>query len=163
MSEDEERILRELEELLDASEEAWDRERLFSLLDELGIESGRIRASMLEDADRAIAVLEHAKGSSGIRNPASFAIANWRAGFDPRARRSIQAPRVELEEAAPALSAIELAWHLEERGSQAAIFVLTLMSSAIGRTGGFRPVLEAGFHVRERYDENGELVERDIA
>lgn len=160
------------QELLDAGAELvvltegdaqiiWTRQRVHDLLDELDITSGALREAMLNDPERARAVLQHAKGSVGIRNPASFAIANWRAGFDPRGRSERSEER-ELDEQAPTLSAIELAWHLEERGSAVAPFVLAMMLAAIARNGGFRPVLEAGFRLRERYDDDGELVEREL-
>lgn len=122
--------------LLDEAELAWRKARALELMDELGILPGPIRDEMTADPARAVAVLQRAKGSPGIRNPAALAISNWRRGADPRPR----APRSdELVEEAPLLETIEHAWSLETAISNQ---ILRMMSAAIGRTGGFRPVLE---------------------
>jgi hypothetical protein len=121
--------------------EAFDAElvgdaALDELLDELGI-LGAVRSQMLADPARARAVLVHAKSSSGIRNRAAFAIANWRARFDPRGREP--GAQLRLVEEAPTLDALELAWSLD---SPIAREVVRMMTAAIERTGGARALLE---------------------
>ena len=131
--------------------------RTCELMDELAI-AGNVRDAMLGEPERARAVLEHAIASSGIRNPAAFAIVNFRKGFDPRAR-VVVAARAELVEEAPTLAALELAWQLEDEGSIVAPYVLRLMRSAIERTGGARRLLEDAFgsHDEPRTTEQLEL------
>lgn len=134
--------------------------RALDLLDELGI-YGRLREEMLRDPERAIAVLEYAVGEPGIQNPASFAISSWRRGDDPRKRSASARAREELpQEQPPTLSALEYAWSRE--GSAVGGALLKMMSHSIERAGGMVKVLEAGWLWRERYDEDGELLSRDL-
>lgn len=140
---------------LDEAERLWTKQRVLDLLDELAIAGATLREEMLRDPERARAVLTHAKGSAGIRNVAAFAVANWRAGFDPRDRVVVDEP--ELTEAAPTLSALELAWHLEGEGSFVAAPVLAMMRVAIARTGGCRRLLDDGFYVRETRVDDEQL------
>jgi hypothetical protein len=132
-------VERELVELFDADlvdEELTAEAAVVELMDELGI-LGSIRSQMLGDLGRARAVLVHAKSSSGIRNRAAFAIANWRARFDPRGRA--EGAQLRLVEEAPTLDALELAWSLD---SPIAREVVRMMTVAIERTGGARALLE---------------------
>jgi hypothetical protein len=130
------------------------RARVNELVDELAIDSMRLRDEMLDNPGRAIAVLEHARRARGIRNPASFAIARWRAGADPRIRArqpaslaSHLASHLDEMEAtgAPTLEALEFAWHLEDESSPVAEPMLRLLACAIERNGGMRAVLERSF------------------
>lgn len=138
-----------VDELAIDAERLVARERTLELLDELDVGSTVVRAQMLADPERAVLVLESTLRATNLRNPAAFAVQRWRSGFDPRRARQAPVERVELEEGAPTLSAIEYAWSLEPVSRP----ILAMMSSAIGRTGGFRPVLVAGFDVRESFDD----------
>jgi hypothetical protein len=127
-------------DLVDEPEELQSDADVVELLDELGI-VGAIRGQMLADADRARAVLRHAKASDGIRNRAAFAIANWRARFDPRGRglAGVDGP-AELVEEPPTLDALEYAWSLDD--SPIAQAVVRMMTVSIERNGGARALLE---------------------
>jgi hypothetical protein len=125
-------------DLIDEPEELQADELVVELMDELGI-VGTIRAQMLADAGRARAVLAHAKASNGVRNPAAFAIANWRARFDPRGRVIVGAPPRELVEEPPTLAALEYVWSLPATPVTAAIE--RMMTVAIERNGGARALL----------------------
>lgn len=143
-------------------ERAWTKARALDLMDELGILSGRIRDAMLEDVERAVAVLQHAKSAPHVRNPASLAIANWRRGADPRPRarsRTFELER-EVTEQPPTLSALEFAWSRDRSPIGGAL--IAMMGYAIARSGGASAMLAAGWWTRERYDVDGELVERAL-
>lgn len=121
-------------------------DEVFELTRELDI-GGMPRLEMIADPERAAAVLRHALKAPRIRNRAGFAIANWRAGFDPRpsARPELE---LELEEGGPPpLWAIEHAWAI---GTPLAEECLRAMAIAIGRAGGFASIDRA-----TRYDLDG--------
>lgn len=131
------------------AEEASYRERAAWLLDELDIGSTTVRFEMLADPERACLILEHARQAKGLKNRAGYAVKRWRSGYDPRRVRQAPDREPEPPEAAPSLSAIEYAWSL---GPPLAP-VARMMAASIGRTGGFVPVLEAGFNLHEQYGE----------
>jgi hypothetical protein len=128
------------------------RARVHELVDEIGIDSTRLRDEMTDEPARALRVLEHARRARGIRNRASFAISRWRGGAPPARRAAetalewkAEAARRELAsspEGPPTLEALELAWHLEELGSPIAAPVLRLLVLAVERSGGCRALLE---------------------
>ena len=135
--------------------------RVLDLVDELAILSDRLRAEMLADPERAIAVLEYALDEPNVKNPASFAIASWRTGADPRRRSSSSSAREELPtEEPPTLSALEYAWSRER--SPIGETLLRMMAFSIERNGGATAMLTAGWFWRERFDVDGELVERAL-
>lgn len=130
--------------------------RALELLEELDISSGILRGEMLAEPERAIAVLEYAIAQPGIRNAASFAIAQWRRGDDPRrSRRTLEAE--ELVEEPPTLSALEFAW--SRQASPIGATLIAMMGYSIERNGGASAMLAAGWWSRELYDEDGDLVE----
>lgn len=118
------------------------------LMDELGI-YGRMREEMLDDLERAIAVLSTARDASGARNRAALAIANFRRGADPRPATPA---REELVEEAPSLSALEYAW-AHQWTSPIGETLIRMMGYAIERNGGASAMLAAGWWTREAFDD----------
>ena len=128
---------------------------VYRLMDELQI-TGQIRDSMLMDPDRAKAVLEHARAAHSIRNPAAYANSLWRQGYDPR-DRYVPPEELDDEGGPPSLSALEFAW--SRPPSLVGEALMDLMAVAVARHGGFH-AMQASFRQRDRYDADGELVER---
>jgi hypothetical protein len=110
--------------------------RAYELTQELDI-SGLIRLEMLAEPELAVAVLEHALASPRIRNRAGFAVANWKAGFDPRPS-SPSEEEPELELGPPTLEALEHAWSLEPSPPVSAL--LAAIAAALTHFGGFAPL-----------------------
>ena len=106
------------------------RAELYPLLDEHYI-NGRLRAEMLDDPGRALALFRVAARPQ-IRRPAAFVISRWRsprAGL-PHERRDVRAG----PDAPPSLAALELAWSLREPVRE---LVLPLLAAGIAKHGGF--------------------------
>ena len=135
---------------MSAEQEAY----VLALTVELDI-TGAIQLEMLDDPDRAAAVLAHAMLPRKIRNRAAFATANWKSGFDPRTSPKPVQELLEGEPGPPTLSALEYLWSKPPAVGE---MLLPLVAIAVTRAGGFK-ALQASFYRRERYDENGELVD----
>lgn len=128
---------------------------VLAITGQLGIGSF-IQQEMLEDPDRAAAVLGHALRAPGIKNRAGFATANWNGGFDPRSSpRPVQ--KLLGEPGPPTLSALEYQW--SKGPSALGELLLGTMAIAIAQAGGFKE-LQKTFREIEHYDDNGELLER---
>lgn len=105
--------------------------RLYELLEQLDI-TGRIRAEMVEEPERALRVLEAAIRARGARNRAALAVSRWQAEpFD--APRPLP-QRIEVDEP-PTLAALEHAWSTSPNVQQ---MVLPLIARGIERHGGFQ-------------------------
>lgn len=108
---------------------------VFELTKALDI-GGTMRLEMLAEPERAAAVLRHAAKAPRIRNRAGFAVANWRAGFDPRPANVPELVEDELADAGPPdLATIEHAWSLQP--SPVADAMLRAMAACLSRYGGF--------------------------
>ena len=112
-----------------------DAERALELLDDFGI-IGRIREEMLAEPERALAILERARTGPGIRNPAAYSIARWRA---PRA--APPAPEPELAIDPPDLDALEYVW--SRPPTVVGELIVKLLAVALERHGGFEALRES--------------------
>ena len=130
--------------------------------------SGSTQRELEADPARALAIIEYAERQQALKSIAGFAVARFRAGYDPRSspssssRKSSAMREREPEpvESPPTLSAIEYAWSRER--SPMIESVLGMMGVAIGRSAdGFEGVLRRGWFERERYDGEGDRVSVD--
>jgi hypothetical protein len=129
--------------------------------------SGSTQRELEADPARALAIIEYAERQQALKSIAGFAVARFRAGYDPRSspsssssKSSVREREPEPVEAPPTLSAIEYAWSLDRSPSLES--VLRMMGVAIGRSpDGFEGVLRRGWFERERYDDEGSRVSVD--
>jgi len=142
-----------------------DRLALLEACMRIGLAGSPVRELEL-DPERALAIIEYAERQHALKSIAGFAIARYRAGFDPRSSSNVKSsatstPREpEPVEQPPTLSAIEYAWSRER--SPMIESVLGMMGVAIGRSAdGFEGVLRRGWFERERYDADGDRVSVD--
>ena len=105
---------------------------MHELLDELEI-VGAVRDEMTSQPLRALLIIESALRAQGVRNPAAFIIARWRAARERRP--AAPAPELELERVPPDLDALEYVW--SRPPSVVGGLILKLLSVAIEKHGGY--------------------------
>ncbi len=120
------------------------RARLHGELDELAI-TGPVRDEMTDDPEAALRLVDRARRARGIRNPAAFLIAQWRARRAPPAPPPRPA-EPEIVEGPPDLDTLEHAWSLSP---PVASLVLKLLGAAIEKHGGYQQ-LRADFERRRQ-------------
>jgi hypothetical protein len=113
------------------------RARVYVALDALEI-YGPVRAQMVADPVRALAVLDRVMHSVGVRNRAAFAVASWRRATarPDTPRRLVEATaQPELEVEPPELESLEYVW--AQPASDVGNLILRLIATALARHGGF--------------------------
>jgi hypothetical protein len=133
--------------------------RVHAALDELGVVSLDVRASMVDEPELALRLCEHAAAQRGLRDRAAYVVARWRRRHDPGAIPTPQLAQPddpEREPGPPSLSSLEYLWSLDD-GEVSTAALERLLALAIARHGGCHALLERSFGWREHFDVDGVL------